>query len=131
MLNHPRPPGWADFTPHQRLAWRKRNNTNSTGFVGVKEELSGKFSASIYDPRTEKKTNLGMFPTAAEAGDAYENAFAEIYGEEPDQVISDDPHGMEDLRELVNQHYPPHHPMPFELSEMIRTEILPLLKDDP
>lgn len=88
MFNDSKPPGWHCMTPHQKHEWRKKNNTNSTGFVGVKKDASGKFTAKIFSMDAQKQVHLGTFKTAEAAGAAYEKAFSEIYGSEEDWLKS-------------------------------------------
>lgn len=85
--SHP-PTEWDLMTPHQRHAWRKNNNTNKTGFVGVKSTKDGKFNAKIFDPGTGKPVHIGTLLTAQSAGEAYEREFLRIYGTEEEWVAA-------------------------------------------
>ena len=88
MFPPDRPDDWLEMTPHQRHEWRKKNNTNQTGFVGVTEAADGKFTSKIFCPIREKHLHLGTFFTAKLAGDAYESAFSDIYGDEDEWLES-------------------------------------------
>ena len=125
------PAAWSNYSPHQKLEWRKEHDTNSTGFVGVKQEVSGRFSAKIFDPAAEKRIHIGTFDTAEEAGEAFENEFLRIYGERDEDGETDpDPHDVEGLREVMNQWRSGATGNPPEIVEMIQREILPLLTED-
>ena len=122
------PAAWSNYSPHQKLAWRKINDSNATGFVGVTMESSGRFSANIFDPTAEKRIRIGTFDTAEEAGEAFENEFVRIHGERDEDSETDpDPHDMDGLRELANR-WPGNYCGPSdEILEIVRREILPLM----
>lgn len=125
-----KPDGWASFTPHQKLAWRREHETNSTGFIGVKAEVNGKFSASIYDPSQGKKIRLGTFATAPEAGAAYDLAFIGFYGPEDESTPEPDD-DLGEIRELIRHPYPTQPPsMSPDYIAFIQNEIIPLLKEN-
>lgn len=124
------PVAWANYSPHQKLRWRQENMTNSTGFVGVVAENSGRFGAKIFDPNEGKMTWIGTFDAAEEASDAYQKRFIEIYGKEPEGEPDPDPGDLEGIREVLNMWPSTNDPLSPAYLEMFEREVRPLLQFD-
>ena len=68
-------------TPSQNRQNSKVPTTSTCGYKGVHLSYGGQYRARIGIPNTTKKVNLGMFKTAEEAAQAYDNAAGQMYGE--------------------------------------------------